>query len=298
MILFYHKTNPFLINIYMDSMAAKMFSLASCGKFLLHSGPRVRWLSVGYPNSHAVLRHDYHIRRRGRENLETAVYRRDVTLVHGKLTTCRQNTCMVSWLNFFLLQNRYISPLGYIVIIVCTLERDIQAGYAANIFTNEAFHDPWPKSVCQRYVQYPEILKIFTSTAIGGTLLPLPTAFEPVSRLTLHPSSVVFILRLYSIYSRNRVILVAFSIFLLFELSVKIVSSFHATSLVWILRPSCRLVGVHRWHNVTTTTPYVFFSCSALCLFGSGRVQSCWPDDKIRESTELIGCILTGRSDR
>ncbi|KAH8075986.1 hypothetical protein BXZ70DRAFT_1013083 [Cristinia sonorae] len=77
--------------------------------------------------------------------------------------------------------NRYVSPLGYIVIIV-------------------SFHDPWPKSVCSRYVLYPEILKIFTACAIG----------------------IIFILRLYSIYSRNVYILVSFTVMLVAELAVKI----------------------------------------------------------------------------
>ncbi|RPD65341.1 hypothetical protein L226DRAFT_531073 [Lentinus tigrinus ALCF2SS1-7] len=78
--------------------------------------------------------------------------------------------------------NRYLSPLGYIVIIV-------------------AFHDPsWSKTACQRYVLYPEILKIFTATAVG----------------------VIFILRLYSIYSKSRAVLYGFSMLLVTELAVKI----------------------------------------------------------------------------
>ena len=32
-----------------------------------------------------------------------------------------------------------------------------------------AFQDPdWSKAVCQRYVLYPEVLKIFTATAVGS----------------------------------------------------------------------------------------------------------------------------------
>ncbi|KAI0795650.1 hypothetical protein C8Q75DRAFT_460586 [Abortiporus biennis] len=77
--------------------------------------------------------------------------------------------------------NRYLSPLGYIVIIV-------------------SFHSRWPVSVCNRYVLYPEILKIFTAFTIG----------------------VIFILRLYAIYSRNRIILITFTILLFAELAVKI----------------------------------------------------------------------------
>lgn len=77
--------------------------------------------------------------------------------------------------------NRYLSPLGYIIVIV-------------------SFHSPWPKSVCSRYVLYPEVLKIFTACVIG----------------------IIFILRLYSTYARNLYILTCFTILLLAELGVKI----------------------------------------------------------------------------
>jgi hypothetical protein len=78
--------------------------------------------------------------------------------------------------------NRYLSPLGYIVVIV-------------------AFHDPsWGPAACNRYVLFPEVLKIFTATAVG----------------------IIFILRLYAIYSRSRTILVVFSLLLMLELAVKI----------------------------------------------------------------------------
>lgn len=78
--------------------------------------------------------------------------------------------------------NRYLSPLGYIVVLV-------------------SFHDPdWSKSVCNRYVLYPEALKIVTAAAIG----------------------VIFILRLYSIYGRSMIVLSVISGLLLAELGVKI----------------------------------------------------------------------------
>ncbi|KAI0325783.1 hypothetical protein GY45DRAFT_1329804 [Cubamyces sp. BRFM 1775] len=78
--------------------------------------------------------------------------------------------------------NRYLSPLGYIVIIV-------------------SFHDPsWSKAACQRYVLYPEVLKIFTATVVG----------------------LIFILRLYSIYSKRNIILYGFGTLLVAELAVKI----------------------------------------------------------------------------
>ncbi|EIW55879.1 uncharacterized protein TRAVEDRAFT_22290 [Trametes versicolor FP-101664 SS1] len=88
--------------------------------------------------------------------------------------------------------NRYLSPLGYIVIIV-------------------SFHDPsWSKATCQRYVLYPEALKIVTSTAIG----------------------LIFILRLYSIYSKRNLILYVFGTLLVTELAVKIWAFTDGTMLV------------------------------------------------------------------
>ncbi|KAH9852435.1 hypothetical protein C2E23DRAFT_730893 [Lenzites betulinus] len=87
--------------------------------------------------------------------------------------------------------NRYLSPLGYIVIIV-------------------SFHDPsWSKDTCQRYVLFPEVLKVFTATAIG----------------------LIFILRLYSIYSKNTIVLYGFTLLLIAELAVKIWSFTDGTML-------------------------------------------------------------------
>ncbi|KAI1798334.1 hypothetical protein LXA43DRAFT_23672 [Ganoderma leucocontextum] len=78
--------------------------------------------------------------------------------------------------------NRYLSPLGYIVIIV-------------------SFHDPsWSKAACQHYVLYPEVLKVFTATTVG----------------------IIFILRLYAIYSKSKAVLYGFSALLLMELGIKI----------------------------------------------------------------------------
>ncbi|KAI0811180.1 hypothetical protein BC629DRAFT_1732226 [Irpex lacteus] len=78
--------------------------------------------------------------------------------------------------------NRYVTPLGYIIITV-------------------SFHDPnWGPEACERYVRFPEILKIFTATAVG----------------------IVFILRLYAIWGRNRNILICFSVLLALEIAVKI----------------------------------------------------------------------------
>ncbi|KAF9558601.1 hypothetical protein CPC08DRAFT_555363 [Agrocybe pediades] len=73
----------------------------------------------------------------------------------------------LSFMTVLWCMNRYLSPLGYIVIIV-------------------SFHSSWSKEVCNNYVLYPEALKVVTSFAIG----------------------VIFITRLYAIYSRSLCILI------------------------------------------------------------------------------------------
>ncbi|KAK7683085.1 hypothetical protein QCA50_013758 [Cerrena zonata] len=124
--------------------------------------------------------------------------------------------------------NRYLSPLGYIIIIV-------------------SFHDRWPDSVCDRYILYPEILKIFTAFVIG----------------------VIFILRLYSIYSRSVPVLVTFSLLLAAELGTKIWAFTDGTRL--ILPPQldgCILVGrspsgermVYTWAAELVFDTLVFFA--------------------------------------
>ncbi|RDB17476.1 hypothetical protein Hypma_001601 [Hypsizygus marmoreus] len=86
--------------------------------------------------------------------------------------------------------NRYLSPLGYIVIIT-------------------SFHQPWSKEVCNRYVLYPEALKVVTSFTIG----------------------VIFILRLFAIYSRSKSIAALGCLALAAELGIKIWSFTDGTSL-------------------------------------------------------------------
>ncbi|KAJ8481889.1 hypothetical protein ONZ45_g15158 [Pleurotus djamor] len=86
--------------------------------------------------------------------------------------------------------NRYLSPLGYIVIIV-------------------SFHDPWPKSVCNRYVLFPEALKLFTALAIG----------------------LIFIMRLYAVYGGNRLVVGCAGFLLAAQLAVKTWAFTDGTSL-------------------------------------------------------------------
>ncbi|KAF9481302.1 hypothetical protein BDN70DRAFT_855351 [Pholiota conissans] len=78
--------------------------------------------------------------------------------------------------------NRYLSPLGFIVITV-------------------SFQDPeWIGDSCRRYVFFPEILRIFTSGTIG----------------------VIFIIRLFATYSRSQVVMIFMSCLLAAELGIKI----------------------------------------------------------------------------
>lgn len=86
--------------------------------------------------------------------------------------------------------NRYLSPLGYIVIIA-------------------SFHQPWSKEVCNHYVLFPEALKFVTSFTIG----------------------VIFIIRLYAIYSRSVMVAVLGALCLAAELGVKVWSFTDGTSL-------------------------------------------------------------------
>ncbi|KAJ3527434.1 hypothetical protein NM688_g8126 [Phlebia brevispora] len=119
--------------------------------------------------------------------------------------------------------NRYLLPLGYIVVIV-------------------SFHDrSWSTTVCDHYILYPEVLKIFSSTAIGA----------------------IFILRLYAIYARNRVILVAFTSLLIAEIALKIWAFTDGTRLV--LPPGlvgCILTGKSQLRYVWTwIAELIFDSC-------------------------------------
>jgi len=82
-----------------------------------------------------------------------------------------------------------------------------------------AFHDPsWTKATCERYVLFPEALKVVTSFVIGGNCW---TAIFQTNKL--NESTVIFILRLYAIYSRSSLIAAFGAALLVAELAVKIV---------------------------------------------------------------------------
>ncbi|KAF8068040.1 hypothetical protein FPV67DRAFT_1169666 [Lyophyllum atratum] len=77
------------------------------------------------------------------------------------------------------------------------------------IVVTTSFHQPWNKEVCHRYVLFPEALKIVTSFTIG----------------------VVFIIRLYAIYSRSMTVAILGGLFLAAELGIKTWSFTDGTSL-------------------------------------------------------------------
>ena len=62
---------------------------------------------------------------------------------------------------------------------------------------------------------------------------------------------VIFILRLYAIYSRSRAILVSFSVLLMFELAVKIVSALAVSRTKMLTRDAVRL---HGWRAFAAAT--------------------------------------------
>ncbi|OCH91426.1 hypothetical protein OBBRIDRAFT_792257 [Obba rivulosa] len=155
---------------------------------------------------------------------------------------------------FLWFMNRYISPLGYIVVIV-------------------SFNDPkWHGPACNHYVLYPEALKIVTASAVGA----------------------IFILRLYSIYSRNNKILVGFTVLLLAELGTKIWAFTDGAALQ--LPPGfvgCILTGksapgkriVYTWVAELVFDSAVFFAT----LY---RTLSLYRSTHISEAQSLIGVIM------
>jgi len=82
-----------------------------------------------------------------------------------------------------------------------------------------AFHDPsWTKATCERYVLFPEALKVVTSFVIGGEYW-----IHVHYAMMLKQSPVIFILRLYGIYSQSYSIAAFAAVLLVAELAVKIV---------------------------------------------------------------------------
>ncbi|TFK21378.1 hypothetical protein FA15DRAFT_82543 [Coprinopsis marcescibilis] len=71
--------------------------------------------------------------------------------------------------------NRYITPMGYVVIIV-------------------SFHQPWPIDVCDRYILFPEAFKLVTSAAIGVIfVLRVHAIYYRDLRVTSSAGAVLFI---------------------------------------------------------------------------------------------------------
>jgi len=142
-----------------------------------------------------------------------------------------------------------------------------------------ASHDPsWTKATCERYVLFPEALKVVTSFVIGGNRW---TATCQTNKL--NESTVIFILRLYAIYSLSYLIAAFGAVLLVGELAVKIVSHLpHAEELCI----DFRLVCLHRWHQPPLT-------CRWGCYW-----SIIWASSDSDVFPGLVGCILVGRNQR
>ncbi|PPR05315.1 hypothetical protein CVT26_011574 [Gymnopilus dilepis] len=194
-------TQAELANVAWDIMATKMFSLASCGELDM-ARP---WFEMAYG--------------------ELVMLFYDILLTFGEEV---ERIWMKKFSHFTVLWflNRYLSPLGYVVIIV-------------------SFNDQWSQGVCNRYVLYPEALKCVTAFVIG----------------------VIFIIRLYAIYSRSVVILVFMTMILLLEIGLKIWAFTDGTSMS--LPPGvvgCILMGQHYGRFVFTWVAELIFDTVVVVL--------------------------------
>ncbi|KAF6744581.1 hypothetical protein DFP72DRAFT_928434 [Ephemerocybe angulata] len=105
----------------------------------------------------------------------------DILLTFGREVESIWMKPRYTWITLLWALNRYLSPLGYIVIIV-------------------SFHQRWNDDVCNQYILFPEALKVVTSFVIG----------------------VIFLMRLYALYSANRAIMALGAALLVAEITIKI----------------------------------------------------------------------------
>lgn len=87
-------------------------NVLSCCVWLVHQ-LITAFLIPSYDHSYAFLWHGYHNGGWGGKDMAAAVYTDDDIMDHGELDC--SNSLQASKWN----QNRYLSPLGYIIIIIC-----------------------------------------------------------------------------------------------------------------------------------------------------------------------------------
>ncbi|KAF8961524.1 hypothetical protein BDZ97DRAFT_1828667, partial [Flammula alnicola] len=124
--------------------------------------------------------------------------------------------------------NRYFPPLAFIVIIVSNF-------------------DNWSPEVCNRYVLFPEIVRLLMAAIIGT----------------------IFLIRLYAIYAGSRVVVASGAFLLIAELALKIWSFTDGTMLELppgILASQCVLVGRNQIRFSFTWIAELFFD-TAMFLF-------------------------------
>ena len=126
-----------------------------------------------------------------------------------------------------------------------------------------AFHQPWSPDVCNRYILFPEALKVVTAFVIGGvSFLNYPQALpsNDAEHVCLD-FLVIFLMRLYALYGGNRAIMALGATLLLAEIVIKIVSS--RGLIVALAKMKCGmandryLVGVYRRRSSGATERYV-----------------------------------------
>ena len=85
-----------------------------------------------------------------------------------------------------------------------------------------AFQENWSKAVCDRYILFPEAVKCVNNFVIG-CMLVIVSVYTRVSDLNFVPNTVIFVMRLYAIYSRSVTVAVIGGCLLAGETAVKIV---------------------------------------------------------------------------
>lgn len=168
-------------------MAAKMYSLASCGTLSNIHLARIP-LNQNDIDSDALLRHRHHIRTRSRSDMDAAtVYIHDIALGIGECSPYLLFSIAPIFrphsLRTYLLNRS--SPLPFFplepILVPAGLHCDHRLYVPAltswenptsqSLRSSSAFHTKWSDAVCDRYILYPEALKIVTAFVIGGAYI-------------------------------------------------------------------------------------------------------------------------------
>ena len=152
-------------------------------------------------------------------------------------------------------------------------------------YFDNSIQDNWSPEVCHRYILFPETVKTVNNTVIGCTsvIANLHSTYR-VSDLNSVLNTVVFIMRLYAIYSRSVTVAVIGGCLLAGEIAVKIVRAFysallHSGILIQMGFGSGRLLMGRVW----------------FCLKVRSRHLRIRRKINSHNRVGLVGCILIGR---